>query len=322
MSDVLTKFNPNNHKNLVDAFNEASEKFKDQVAYHCLGDNKTYAEIQTLAQHFAAFLSQNCGLKRGDAIAIQLPNITQYPVAFWGAMHAGIRVVNTNPLYTKREQIHQFNDSGATALVVLDSLLATTEQVLPETKIETVIIASMTDLTDLSATPAKAQEFKNVQSFGFLETLQQGAELPPCVVASPIALLIHAPMRAEGPVGSGRDPRSHFNFNLHFRILQFRRNHRCSGFGLRKNSGGNRPALLPFCLVRDDVVHPHDMIEPAPCLFQRFANCIERIAALIFNTVGHHHVCIVITGCTRDKDPTVCDDCTAIADLLFERRSG
>ncbi|MDG1904171.1 MAG: AMP-binding protein [Arenicella sp.] len=182
MSDVLTKFNPNNHKNLVDAFNEASEKFKDQVAYHCLGDNKTYAEIQTLAQHFAAFLSRNCGLKRGDAIAIQLPNITQYPVAFWGAMHAGIRVVNTNPLYTKREQIHQFNDSGATALVVLDSLLATTEQVLPETKIETVIIASMTDLTDLSATPAKAQEFKNVQSFGFLETLQQGAELPPCVV--------------------------------------------------------------------------------------------------------------------------------------------
>ena len=98
-------------------------------------------------------------------------------------MHAGIRVVNTNPLYTKREQIHQFNDSGATAPCGFGQFTCDlTEQVLPETKIETVIIASMTDLTDLSATPAKAQEFKNVQSFGFLETLQQGAELPPCVV--------------------------------------------------------------------------------------------------------------------------------------------
>jgi long-chain acyl-CoA synthetase len=137
-----------------------------------------------LAKAFGAFLQHNCGLKKGDRIAIQLPNITQYPIAFWGAMHAGLLVVNTNPMYTKREQLHQFNDSGAKALIVLDSLLTTTEQVLPETAIDLVIITGINELNNLNATPSKAQEFANTRSYGFLEALNAGAKLPPCEVTA------------------------------------------------------------------------------------------------------------------------------------------
>ena len=98
----------------------------------------------------------HCGLVAGDRVAVQLPNISQFPIAVWGILRAGLVVVNTNPMYTAREQLHQFNDSGAKALVVLSDLLPVTEQVIPQTGVETVIATSAIDLLQPQPLPASS----------------------------------------------------------------------------------------------------------------------------------------------------------------------
>ncbi|TNC84674.1 MAG: long-chain fatty acid--CoA ligase [Thalassolituus sp.] len=106
----------------------------------------TYAELDAKSGAFAAYLQNETDLQAGDRIAVQLPNILQYPVVVFGAMRAGITVVNTNPLYTEREMEHQFNDSGAKALVVLANFGDKVERVLPKTGIKHVIVTQVGDL--------------------------------------------------------------------------------------------------------------------------------------------------------------------------------
>ena len=130
---------------LVDGFNRASEKFSERPAFTCLGQTLCFSEIEQLSRQFGCYLLEHCGLVAGDRVAVQLPNISQFPIAIWGILRAGLVVVNTNPMYTAREQLHQFNDSGAKALVVLSDLLPVTEQVIPQTGVETVIATSAID---------------------------------------------------------------------------------------------------------------------------------------------------------------------------------
>jgi long-chain acyl-CoA synthetase len=106
----------------------------------------TFAELNVLATQFASFLQNDCGLKPGDRIAIQMPNLLQFPVAMMGALKAGLIVVNTNPLYTPREMQHQFKDSGATAIVILANFGHNLEKIIKETAIKTVIITEIGDL--------------------------------------------------------------------------------------------------------------------------------------------------------------------------------
>ncbi|MGB3181768.1 MAG: AMP-binding protein [Cyclobacteriaceae bacterium] len=116
-----------------------------KVAYENMGKTLTYAKVDELSRNFAAFL-QSRGLKPGDRIAIQMPNLLQYPVAMFGAIRAGLTVVNTNPLYTAREMAHQFKDSGAQAIVILANFASNLEEVLPETDIRTVVVTEIGDL--------------------------------------------------------------------------------------------------------------------------------------------------------------------------------
>src|SRR5690554_6635241 len=109
------------YQSMVDVFNQAVKKYADRPAFSALGVTLTYGELDVQARNFAAWLQNKTNLKPGDRIAVQMPNVTQYPVVVFGAMRAGMIVVNTNPLYTTREMEHQFNDSGAKALVVLRS---------------------------------------------------------------------------------------------------------------------------------------------------------------------------------------------------------
>ncbi len=139
---MAAELNPDGVPNLVAALEASCEKYAEMPAFDCLGDSITFAEFNALTHTFAKFLRDELGLVKGDRLAIQLPNITQYPVAVWGAWRAGLVVVNTNPMYTAREQIHQFNDSGASALVVFDALLPVTKTVLPDTDIRNVIVVS------------------------------------------------------------------------------------------------------------------------------------------------------------------------------------
>ena len=107
------------YKSVVDVFNQSVKKYADRPAFTALGQTLTYADVDRLSGDFAAYLQNNTGLQKGDRIAVQLPNLLQYPIVVFGAMRAGLIVVNTNPLYTEREMEHQFTDSGAKALVVL-----------------------------------------------------------------------------------------------------------------------------------------------------------------------------------------------------------
>ncbi|MGL5391059.1 MAG: AMP-binding protein, partial [Shewanella sp.] len=101
------------YSSLVDLIEQTSQRYGDNPAYACLGKTSTFADIERDSRYFAAYLQQNTELQPGDRIAIQLPNLTQFVIAAYGALRAGMILVNTNPLYTERELIHQFNDSGA-----------------------------------------------------------------------------------------------------------------------------------------------------------------------------------------------------------------
>src|SRR5690606_26754773 len=116
-----------------------------QTAYVLLGHAVTYREVDRLSAAFAAWL-QSRGLKKGDRIALMLPNLLQYPAAMFGALRAGLIVVNTNPLYTADELRHQMHDSGATAIVVLENFAHVVQQVLPETALRHVIVTGVGDL--------------------------------------------------------------------------------------------------------------------------------------------------------------------------------
>lgn len=134
------------YPNLTAAFEEAVEQFRDLPVFTSLGRTITYGELDKLSADFASYLQNHTELKPGDRIAVQLPNVIQYPVVVFGALRAGMTIVNTNPLYSKRELEHQFNDSGATVLVVLANVASVVEKALPNTGIKQVIVTELADL--------------------------------------------------------------------------------------------------------------------------------------------------------------------------------
>ncbi|MBS1951076.1 MAG: AMP-binding protein [Bacteroidetes bacterium] len=131
---------------LVDLFEKASKKYASLIAYENLGGKLTYREVDELSTHFAAYLQKKLGLKKGDRIAIQMPNLLQFPVAFIGALKAGLIVVNTNPLYTAREMEHQFKDAGISALVIVANFAHNLESIADKIPAKHYIITEMGDL--------------------------------------------------------------------------------------------------------------------------------------------------------------------------------
>lgn len=118
----------------------------DLPAFSCFGHALSYREVGELSDRFANYLTSETGLQAGDRIAIQLPNILQFPIAVYGAMKAGLVVVTTNPLYTTQEMTHQFKDSGVKAIVILSTFCDKLEKVIDKTEIETVIVTQLGDL--------------------------------------------------------------------------------------------------------------------------------------------------------------------------------
>lgn len=136
----------NRYNSLIDIFDEAIQKFRDRDAFVNMGTSLSYEDLNYLSADFASFLQNVAGLKRGDRVAIQMPNLLQYPIALFGILRAGLIVVNTNPLYTAREMKHQFRDSGAKAIVILANSAHLLEEILPETNIETVVVTEVGDM--------------------------------------------------------------------------------------------------------------------------------------------------------------------------------
>lgn len=137
---------------LLELLDHAFTTYRKQPAYTCMGHTLSYAELDVLSLRFASYLHHELGLNPGDRIALQMPNILQYPIAMYGAMRAGLVIVNTNPLYTKRELKQQLEDSGARALVVLSNVAQVAAEVVKETAVEHVIV---TDIADLHPAPKR-----------------------------------------------------------------------------------------------------------------------------------------------------------------------
>jgi long-chain acyl-CoA synthetase len=136
---------PTEYQSLKALIELSCKKFAERVAYLQMDHRLSYAELDRLSTRFAGWL-QAQGLKRGDRIAIMLPNILQYPIVMCGALRAGLVVVNTNPLYTESEVEYQLRDSGAAALVVLENFASTVQQALPKTSVKHVVVTAVGDL--------------------------------------------------------------------------------------------------------------------------------------------------------------------------------
>ncbi|PAU64146.1 long-chain fatty acid--CoA ligase [Pseudomonas sp. PIC25] len=143
---VAAEIDPDQYPNIQAVLKQSCQRFADKPAFSNLGKTLTYGELYELSGAFAAYLQQHTDLQPGDRIAVQLPNVLQYPVVVFGAMRAGFIVVNTNPLYTAREMEHQFNDSGAKALVCLANMAHLAEEVLPKTGVRHVIVTEVGDM--------------------------------------------------------------------------------------------------------------------------------------------------------------------------------
>ena len=150
----IEAINTENYSSVLDLFERACTEFSDRTAFTCLGQDITFAEIDKMSASFAAYLSGDGGLQSGDRVAIQLPNLIQYPIAAWGILRAGLVLVNTNPLYAERELRHQFQDSGAKAVVLLSDFVTAAEKVIPDTDIKLVIATHALDMMEPQPAPA------------------------------------------------------------------------------------------------------------------------------------------------------------------------
>ena len=133
---------------LVALFEKACTTYADKVAYISMGKEMTYRQLDEESQAFAGWL-QAKGFKKGDRVALMMPNLLQYPVALFGTLRAGCVVVNCNPLYTPRELEHQLKDSGATAIVIVENFAHTLEQVLAHTAVKHIIVTPMGEMLGL-----------------------------------------------------------------------------------------------------------------------------------------------------------------------------
>jgi len=143
---VPAEVNLDEFKNIVAVMESSCQKYRDRPAYRNFGTTLTYGDVDRLSNQFAAYLLRDLGLKKGDRVAIMMPNLLQYPIAIFGVLRAGLIVVNTNPLYTARELKHQMKDSGAKAIVVVDNFARTLQEVLAETDIKQVITTGVGDM--------------------------------------------------------------------------------------------------------------------------------------------------------------------------------
>jgi long-chain acyl-CoA synthetase len=144
--DIPAEIDTSEYDSLKDLLERSFEKFKDLPAFTNMGHSISYGELDQMSRYFGAYLQKVAGLKKGDRVAIMLPNVLQYPVAVFGILRAGLCVVNVNPLYTPRELEHQLKDSGARAILIMENFAATLEEVLDSTDVQTVMVTGVGDM--------------------------------------------------------------------------------------------------------------------------------------------------------------------------------
>ena len=177
------------YSSIPDLVDDKISQYKDLIAFENMGKGITFSEFGSLVDQFASYIQNHTNLEPGDRIGIQMPNLLQYPIALYGTLKAGMVVVNTNPLYTPSEMLHQFNDSGVKAVVILENFACNLQEILDKTSIETVIVTKIGDM--LGGLKGSVVNFvvKNVkkmvppyklpQAIPFKEVLKKGADAAP-----------------------------------------------------------------------------------------------------------------------------------------------
>ncbi len=144
-SGIPANIDVDTYSSLVEIIDGNLKKYANLVAFSNFGKELKYKDIDKMSEAFGAYL-QSRGLEPGDRVALMMPNLLQYPIALFGALRAGLIVVNTNPLYTPREMKHQFTDSGVKAIVIAENFAANLEKIIGDTQIKTVILTSVGEL--------------------------------------------------------------------------------------------------------------------------------------------------------------------------------
>ncbi|NQZ51618.1 MAG: AMP-binding protein, partial [Moritella sp.] len=175
-------------RSLNDIFDQTVQNYANKPAYVNMGCSLTYGEIDEKSRAFAAYLQNELKLTKGDRVALMMPNLLQYPIALFGALRAGMVIVNVNPLYTPRELKHQLNDSGAKVIVIISNFASVLEKVIKDTAVEHVILTQLGDLfspikgaiTNLVVKYVKKMvpKFNLPNSIPFNRVLSKGRSLP------------------------------------------------------------------------------------------------------------------------------------------------
>ena len=147
-SGVPANIDMDKYSSVLEMTSQVFKKFNSNPAFTCMGKTISFTELDNYSTQFGAYLSSR-GLEPGDKIALMMPNLIQYPIALFGALKAGLIIVNTNPLYTPREMLHQFNDSGAKAIIIAENFAKNLETILPKTQIKTIILTSIGEMLGL-----------------------------------------------------------------------------------------------------------------------------------------------------------------------------
>ncbi|MGY0504226.1 AMP-binding protein [Luteimonas sp. e5] len=143
---VPATIDPDSYDSINAVVGRSIDRFRGQTAFHCMGRDLSYDELDRMADQFASFLRNDLGLAKGDRVAIMMPNCLQQPIATFGVLRAGLTVVNVNPLYTARELRHQLIDSGTTAIVIIDNFGHTLAEVIKDTSVKHVVTTGLGDL--------------------------------------------------------------------------------------------------------------------------------------------------------------------------------
>jgi long-chain acyl-CoA synthetase len=189
------------YSSIAQLIEEAFAKYRNRKAYICMDKSMTFGQVDDLSKALGAWL-QSKGLKKGDRVALMMPNVLQYPVAIAAVLRAGYVVVNVNPLYTPRELEHQLKDSGARAIILLENFATTLEAVIANTDVKTVVVAAMGDLLGFGKGAVVNFAVRHVKkmvpafslpnAIAFNAALAEGSRLPfkpPSLVIEDIAFL-------------------------------------------------------------------------------------------------------------------------------------
>ena len=182
---MKASIDPDGYDTVLDLFNAKVTQYADKDAFSCMGQTLSFGQLDQLSAQFAAYLQNETDLKPGDRIALMIPNLLQFPIAAWGALRAGLVLVNTNPLYTERELEHQMNDSGAKAMVVYAGMAATALKVQSRTAVTRIIVTEIADQhptlkrllvnTVVKRVKKMVPDYDKARTTSWRSALQQGA---------------------------------------------------------------------------------------------------------------------------------------------------